>query len=229
MGLKTWFMAAGSVAAWVGLGTAVLATSIDSTAATKQTSSPNLDNTVRFSCQIVDGEYTVVYTPENEPDARYPWAKPTELGGGWTPERRCSEISRRLESYRPDGLLELQTAVENGYDTICATTEQVGSCRIVLTVPPGQDPLVTRDRVFENLVVADSGQQTDAVTTFTDDADNILGQIGEALGIPGSRRRSPSGINLRPFLSPEDGGTGQYPNAPAQQSGGLRLNPDRFR
>jgi hypothetical protein len=103
-----------------------------------------------------------------------------------------------------------------------------------LTVPPGQDPAATRDRVFENLVVADSGQQTDAVTTFTDDADNILGQIGEVLGFPthrqssGQAANSSDSINLRPFLSPADGGTGEYLNGPSR-SGGQRLNPDRFR
>ncbi|MBD1911353.1 MULTISPECIES: COP23 domain-containing protein [unclassified Leptolyngbya] len=229
MGWKAWVVTAGTVAAWVGMGVAVLAASVDGTA-TKQSSQPSL-NDVRFSCQVVNGQYVVVYTPENESDAQYPWAEPTQLGGGWTPELRCAEISRRLESYRPDGLLELQTGTENGYNTICVTTERASGCRIVLTVPPGQDPLATRDRVFENLVVADSGQRTDAVTTFNDDADDILGQIGEVLGFPGTPRRGSSssdGINLRPFLSPADGGTGEYLNGPAG-SGGQRLNPDRFR
>jgi len=226
MGLKKWMVTVGSVAVWLGMGAAVLATSLEG-ATPKQNRQPAI-NEVRFRCEVVDGEYTVVYIPEDEPDAQYPWAKPTQLGGGWTPERRCAEISRRLEQYRPDGLLELRTDVENGYDTICATTEQVSNCRIVLTVPPGQDPLVTRDRVFENLVVADSGQRTDAVTTFTDDADDILGQIGEALGFPGGRRRPADAINLRPFLSPADGGTGEYLTRPAP-SNSQRLNPDRFR
>lgn len=229
MSWKTWVGTTGAIAAWVGLGVTVLAASVTGTA-TKQSSQPNI-NDVRFSCQVINGEYVVVYTPENEPNAQYPWAEPGELGGGWTPDRRCAEISRRLESYRPDGLLELQTGMENGYNTICVTTERASGCRIVLTVPPGQDPLVTRDRVFENLVVADSGQQTDAVTTFTDDADDILGQIGEVLGFPGTSnpgRSSSDGINLRPFLSPADGGTGEYLDG-SSRSGGQRLNPDRFR
>lgn len=194
------------------------------------------DSDPRFSCQMVDGEYTVVYYPQSQPDQAYPWAKPTELGGGWTPERRCNEISRRLEFYRPDGLVEMQTAVENGYNTVCVTTQQVPTCRIVLTVPPGQDPVLTRDRVFENLAVADQGQQTDAVNALTGDrGGGVLNQIGEALNIDlpsmTGRRSSNSrsgGINLRPFLDPADGGTGAMlrnssaPSAP-------RLNPDNFR
>ena len=106
---------------------------------------------VRFSCQTANGQPTVMYNPQSQPGKYYAWATPTSLGGGWTPERRCNEISRRLEFYRPDGLLELQTGVENGYNTICVTTEAMSSCRIVLTVPPGQNPVAIRDRIFNNL------------------------------------------------------------------------------
>jgi Circadian oscillating protein COP23 len=171
----------------------------------------------RFSCQEQGGEYTVVYRPQSQPGQTYPWAKPSAMGGGWTPERRCAEISRRLEEYRPAGLLEMQNAVENGYNTICVTTSQVSACRIVLTVPEGEDPLVIRDRVFGNLTVADNGQQTTAVTTFSGDDDNLLNQIGVAVGVDlsslsRSSRRSNSGnsgnIDLRPFLDEADGGTG---------------------
>ncbi|MBF2076325.1 MAG: hypothetical protein IGS50_21560 [Synechococcales cyanobacterium C42_A2020_086] len=195
-----------------------------------ESSSPNL-NEVRFSCQVVNGQYIVMYNPQSQPGRFYPWASPTALGGGWSPERRCNEISRRLEFYRPDGLVELRTGVENGYNTVCVTTETVPACRIVLTVPPGQDPVAIRDRVFNNLLVADSGQQTTAVTAFSGNDRNILNQIGQVLGInlPSSgQQRSPSGIDLRPFLDPADGGTG------TQLQGGTpvqspRLNPDSFR
>jgi Circadian oscillating protein COP23 len=174
----------------------------------------------RFSCQTQNGDYTVVYSPQSRPGETYPWAKPTAMGGGWSADRRCAEISRRLEEYRPAGLLEMQTAVENGYNTICVTTSQVPTCRIVLTVPEGEDPLEIRDRVFGNLTVADSGRQTTAVTTFSGDDSNIINQIGVAVGVDlsslgrGDRAsRSSSGnssgnIDLRPFLDPADGGTG---------------------
>lgn len=180
-------------------------------------STPDTISNSRFSCQYENGSYTVMYSPLSQPGQFYPWATPSTLGGGWTPELRCNEISRRLESYRPDGLLELRTGVENGYNTICVTTEQVPGCRIVLTVPPGQNPEITRDRVFSNLTVADNGQQTNAVNTFSgnDDAGAILGQIGQAIGVDlssvtGQRQRSSrsAGIDLRPFLDRADGGTG---------------------
>ncbi|MBI4782213.1 MAG: hypothetical protein HY785_12965 [Oscillatoriophycideae cyanobacterium NC_groundwater_1537_Pr4_S-0.65um_50_18] len=181
--------------------------------------SSTADSSARFTCELSNGEYTVMYRPQSQPSQSYAWAQPGELGGGWTPERRCAEIGRRLEFYRPDGLLEMRTAIENGYNTICVTTEQVSSCRIVLTVPPGQDPIATRDRVFSNLTVADSGEQTNAVNTFSgENGGGLINRIGQAIGVDlsslsGRRRGADSGnssdaINLRPFLDTADGGTG---------------------
>lgn len=184
----------------------------------------------RFECQIYQGRPTVMYRPaDQEGDTLYPWAVPGDMGGNWPAERRCVEISERLERYRPDGLAELRTGMENGYNTVCVTSQDNPSCRIVFTVPPGQDPVATRDRVFENLTMADSGQATDGVTTFSGDGGSgILGQIGQVLGGNRQRQSGGGGINLRPFLSPADGGTGQFLNR-GGSSGGRQLNPNRFR
>lgn len=206
-----------------------------STTETTTTSPSSNESTVdqtRFDCQIINGQHTVMYYPQSQPGQSYAWATPTTLGGGWSADRRCAEISRRLESYRPDGLLEMQTAVENGYNTVCVTTQRNSTCRIVLTVPPGQDPIATRDSVFSNLTVADSGQQTQAVNTFTGrEQDNILNQIGEALNLPSMSGRSitsGSSINLRPFLDQADGGTGARLQNGTQPSS-PQLNPANFR
>ena len=217
----------------------VVDTEGDGGTATRQTptdrSSSSVYSATRFSCQPVNGEYTVVYQPESEPGKYFAWAKPAQLGGGWSPQKRCYEIARRLESYRPDGLQEMTTGVENSYNTVCVTTQKVPACRIVFTVPDGQDPVATRDRVFDNLTVADSGQQTDAVNTYTsrgdDGIDNLLNRGREILGNGVSRPNSKN-INLRPFLDRNDGGTG------SQLQGGVslqrnnsstQLNPANFR
>lgn len=189
------------------------------------------DTAPRFTCQVQDGQYTVMYAPTSQPGQVYPWAVPQDLGSAWPAERRCAEISARLERYRPDGLLALETSVENGYNIVCVTTEATPGCRIVFTVPPGQDPMLTRDRVFDNLAVADRGDQTQGVTTFTGGNSDVLGQIGNILGLPsasgGNLPSRSQGINLKPFLDSTDGGTG------ARLSGGgpagRPLNPDAFR
>ncbi|MDJ0708290.1 MAG: COP23 domain-containing protein [Leptolyngbyaceae cyanobacterium MO_188.B28] len=206
-------------------------------AGTSQSDEPSAleDAAPRFACQVENGQYTVMYSPESQPDQSYAWATPTELGGGWTEERRCNAISSRLETYRPEGLLELRTGTENGYNIVCATTERdPNECSIVFTVPPGQDPVVTRDRVFENLILADRGDATQSVTTFTGNGGvDVLGQIGQVLGTDlstltqGSRSRS-SSINLKPYLDPADGGTGAYLQGGSAQPG-RALDPDNFR
>jgi hypothetical protein len=173
------------------------------------------------------------------------------MGGGWNASKRCTEISRRLEEYRKDGLKELRTEIKNQYNTVCVTTEKNSECRIVFTVPPGKDAISTRDSVFRNLTMADSGQQTQGVNTFTDrggtdNLGNLLGKLGIP-GVPGvggvnSNPESPikkntDGIDLRPFLSTTDGGTATQlrpiPNKtlPANNSKPKKkiLSPDRFR
>jgi hypothetical protein len=192
-------------------------------------------NESRFSCQFLNGQYTVMYSPQSQPGQSYAWATPTALGGGWTPERRCNEISRRLEFYRPDGLLEMRTAVENNYNTVCVTTQKNSTCQIVLTVPPGQDPQSTRDRVFQNISVADSGKETQAVNTFVggDSGYQMLNQVLNrglsAIGIGNNSSRRSNSINLRPFLDPADGGTGTQLGRGTPMQPNRRLNPDRFR
>ena len=170
-----------------------------------------------FTCDYVRGEYTVMYRPRSQPGRAYAWAVPGRMGSTWSPERRCNEIASRLEFYRPDGLNELRTDVENGYEILCATTQRNPDlCSIVLTVPRDQNAEVVRDRVFENLRLADNGQQTQGVYTFTDSGqvNEIFSQFGDLL----EGRRSHSGssnitrsgdINLRPFLDRFDGGTGE--------------------
>lgn len=198
------------------------------------TSTPNPQPTTasdaRFTCQWNGGQYKVMYHPESRQGEFFPWAVPKAMGGGWTEERRCVEISRRLEEYRPDGLTEMRTGVENGYNIVCATAQRNSTCRIIFTVPPGQDPTKTRDLVFQNLTTADSGQQTQGINTLVDTNQdtNWLGQIIQDLSTLGSQATSTSNaINLRPFLDSADGGTGE---ALAQ---GIRsnpqLNPDQFR
>lgn len=200
---------------------------------TNGSSIPASQSQTRFSCQLVNGQYTVMYQPESQPNQSFPWATPSVLGGGWSAERRCNEISRRLESYRPDGLLELRTNVVNNYNTVCVTTQNVQSCRIVLTVPPGQDPMLTRDRVFQNLTIADSGQQTQAVNAYvnrggqTNEIDQLF-NMGRAVLGGGNRPVASNSINLRPFLDRADGGTGTRLQGGVPQTN-HRLNPNKFR
>jgi Circadian oscillating protein COP23 len=185
---------------------------------TPKTSVPSGGAQARFMCESFNNQYMVTYHPVDRPGDKYPWAVPTTMGT-WDANKRCTEIARRLEDYRKDGLQELRTDAKNGYDTVCVTTEKNSECRIVFTVPKGQDAIATRDSVFSNLSMADSGQQTTGVNTFTESGNTNLGGIlGNTNNIPGvgsiggntptsSSPQNKGSINLRPFLSTNDGGT----------------------
>ena len=209
---------------------------------------PTDNKNARFSCQVRDGQYIVVYQPKSQPQKYYPWAAPSNMGDGWSPERRCTEISRRLELYRPDGLSEMRNSTENGYNVICATTDRNSACRIVFTVPNGQDPIATRDRVFGNLATADNGQLTTAVNTYRSRDRNLdlggitgdrnlgidLSGINGVLGSVLSSNRTDTNVRsgnlyLKPFLDPSDGGTGASFTNSGFTGGGRRLNPNNFR
>jgi Circadian oscillating protein COP23 len=202
--------------------------------ASSSTSSPNVANgTSRFACETANGQQTVVYRPQSRPGEAYPWAIPSDMGSSWNSPRRCGEISRRLETYRPDGLQELRIGVENRYNIVCVTTEKNPACRIVFTVPSNQDPVAVRDRVFRNLTLADSGQRTEGVNTFAGGNDNPLDSLFGKRPSQQARnvsRKSPGqGINLKPFLSQEDGGTANQIGNPVAVPSQYRLDPGKFR
>ncbi|WP_026736542.1 COP23 domain-containing protein [Fischerella sp. PCC 9605] len=211
-------------------------------------SSTTVTSATRFVCENYDGQYTVMYQPESQPGRYFPWATPKRLGGGWDEYKRCATIAQRLETYRPDGLIELRTATENGYNTLCVTSEANPSCRIVLTVPPGYDPYNVRNSVFQNLIAADSGEQTIGVNTYTSSnngsgIEQIYNMGRTILGGSNSNNRTTSTsknpINLKPFLDAKDGGTGSElkkgvaisPKSQPQSKpeSATRLNPNKFR
>ena len=212
-----------------------------------QTSVPSGGDRSRFICEFVNNQATVTYHPVDRPNDKYPWAIPSTMGSNWNSTKRCTEIARRLEEYRRDGLKELRTEVKNQYDTVCVTTEKNNGCRIVFTVPTGKDAIATRDSVFRNLTMADSGQQTTGVNTFAESGNNglnnILGNnfpgIGKAegnYGVPATRSlQAKDSIDLRPFLSTKDGGTATQLRPitnnldPNKNTGAKKLNPERFR
>ncbi|NJM72375.1 MAG: hypothetical protein HC862_20615 [Scytonema sp. RU_4_4] len=208
-----------------------------SSTTTTNTSTP-IDNGNRFFCQLYNGQYTVMYQPQSQPGQYYAWAIPRTLGGGWSAQQRCETIAQRLETYRPDGLVELKTAVENRQNILCVTTETNPYCRIVLTVPPESDPYVVRNSVFQNLASADSGQQTIGVNTYAS-GNNELSNLGRTI-FGGGKKASASSkdpINLKPFLDRADRGTGtnlrngvslSRPQS-QPQTGNNRLDPKKFR
>ncbi len=65
---------------------------------------------------------------------------------GWTPERRCQEVSQRFDTLNSQGLLRqafLTTGRKNGQNIICVAAEKGAPCisnGILFTLRPGSDP-----------------------------------------------------------------------------------------
>lgn len=219
--------------------TVTTSTSSSSTRRTSPRTVSPIDSETRFNCLFYDNQYTVMYQPESQPGKYFAWATPRTLGGGWNAQKRCQTIADRLESYRPDGLLELRNSTLNGYNTLCVTSEKDPNCRLILTIPPGQDPYATRNQIFSNLTTADSGQQTVGVNTYTSTGSEIDDILNVGRGIFGKRRPSAvskDAIKLKYFLDEYDGGTAQYlrngvtiRKSSTPTSSGLKLNPKKFR
>ena len=209
---------------------------------TSTPTSTTADGAARFTCQSYNGQYTIMYQPQSQTGQYFPWATPAALGGGWNSQLRCDTIASRLESYRPDGLQELQTGVQNRQNIVCVTTEANPTCRIVLTVPPNKDAYTVRNTIFQNLVSADNGEQTIAVNTYGDrGGSNDIYSLGRTLLGGGNNRvrSSRDGINLKPYLDARDGGTASnlrngvairrqsQPQSRTQSN--FRLDSNRFR
>jgi Circadian oscillating protein COP23 len=61
------------------------------------------------------------------------WSSDYFSDSGWTPERRCQEVSTRFQTYQQDGSLKyLTTGVMNGMSVVCTTDHDGGTCKNLL-------------------------------------------------------------------------------------------------
>ncbi len=78
------------------------------------------------------------------------WVSDYFSGSGWTPTRRCAEVSQRLEDYRVRRELDFVTiGVMNNQPVICTATQDQGPCvGLIYTLKPDQDPIATLNQFF---------------------------------------------------------------------------------
>lgn len=105
-----------------------------------------------FSCNTVGGVPTTVAKTDdgrNVPMIR--WTSNAFDGAGWTPERRCQEVSQRFETFRQQGRLAyVTTGRMNSLPVICTTPSDGGACDgLLYTLKPGQDPTHALKRLLD--------------------------------------------------------------------------------
>lgn len=91
---------------------------------TAQTTSPT------FSCgRDIDGVPATMARTTRGQIPMIRWKTEYFSSSGWTPWRRCEEVSRRFENYNKQGKLAyITTGEENGYPIICVAEREGGRC-----------------------------------------------------------------------------------------------------
>lgn len=79
------------------------------------------------------------------------WVSDYFSGSGYTPERRCQEVSGRFQTAYNQGTLNYITAgYRNGQPVVCTSSTNGGPCSMVLfTLKPGSDASRTIQQLFD--------------------------------------------------------------------------------
>lgn len=105
-----------------------------------------------FSCGRSNGvPTTIARTDDGRSVPMIRWTSNAFDGSGWTPERRCQEVSQRFEGFRQQGRLAyITTGRINGLPVICTAASDGGACEgLLYTLKPGQDPTLALRRLFD--------------------------------------------------------------------------------
>ncbi len=79
------------------------------------------------------------------------WVSNYFMDSGYTPERRCQEVSGRFQSAYNQGTLNyITTGYKNGQPVVCTSSRNGGPCSMVLfTLKPGSDASRTVQQLFD--------------------------------------------------------------------------------
>lgn len=82
------------------------------------------------------------------------WTSDYFEGSGWTPQRRCEEVSKRFQKAQSQGtLIYIVPGRMNGYDVICASRSADGPCEEMLfTLKQKEDREASPSEVIEQVV-----------------------------------------------------------------------------
>ena len=105
-----------------------------------------------ISCMTAGGvPSTVVSTKTGKQVPIIYWKSEAFSGSGWTPTRRCQEVSARFQEYHQTGILEfITTGRMNGLPVICVSKTDGGGCAgLLYTLKPGQNATATLQKLFD--------------------------------------------------------------------------------
>ena len=94
-----------------------------------------------FSCKMVEGAWTTVVNESGKPENQLiRWTSDLGARVGYTPERRCNEVTNRMNSYFSNSGQYITHGMLNGQKVICATDRLGKHClNLLYTVQPKDD------------------------------------------------------------------------------------------
>jgi hypothetical protein len=95
-----------------------------------------------FECSIINGVPTTIARTAQKQVPVIRWVSDFGSEAGFTPERRCKEVSQKFQEYYSQGKLNfLTTGRKNGQNIVCVADTQGGNCTGQLfTLKPGANP-----------------------------------------------------------------------------------------
>jgi hypothetical protein len=124
-----------SLSIFLGLTTLTLTMSINP--GLSQDNASAQPNQVTYFCQEIfdqaSGEKvpaTIAWVPERKGHVRFiEWKSEYFVKGGWTPQKRCQEVSKKFQKFQELGRLgNLTTGKNNGYSVVCAVASYEETC-----------------------------------------------------------------------------------------------------
>lgn len=96
----------------------------------------------RFICGDWQGTPTTIAQTATGEVPVIKWVSDYFSNSGYTPERRCQEVSLRFQNYHENGMLKfLTTGRLNSQPVVCITESNTGACQgLLFTLKPESNP-----------------------------------------------------------------------------------------
>jgi len=103
-----------------------------------------------FSCKMESGAWTTVVNESGKPERQLiRWTSDLGASVGYTPERRCNEVTNRMNSFFSNSGQFITHGIYNGQKVICATDRLGKDClNLLYTVQPKDDPKAVLKDLF---------------------------------------------------------------------------------
>ena len=138
-----------------------------------------------FVCRPINGiPATVVQTKDGKQVPIIFWKSTTFSSAGWTPLKRCQEVTARFQSYHSNGSLEFITTGQiNGLPAICVAKGDGDACAgLLYTLKPDQNAANTLMELFNIRSTPNSAPLEETTSRPYLNIDSIIKSKSSSLG-----------------------------------------------